>query len=170
MAHQLIRATAAAAALGLLGGCVILTASVRNGELLPSGRLAALTDGVSTSAQVVEAFGPPLRVARRGAGPAVGAPDLFEPFGGVPPAAADVAWWYRAERSGERWTGLGILRADVAEGTSYQQASDDLWLLLDGETGRLRAHVHRRWESKDPERKGSAGAGEAKPWSPEATQ
>ncbi|MBK9518341.1 MAG: hypothetical protein IPO09_13535 [Anaeromyxobacter sp.] len=169
MAHQLIRAAATAAALGLLGGCVILSASVRSGELLPDGRLASLKDGVSTSAQVVEAFGPPLRVARRGDGP-VGAPDLFAPFGGVPPAAADVAWWYHAERSGERWTGLGVLRADVAEGTSYRQASDDLWLLLDGETGRLRAHVHRRWESQDPERRDSARRGEADPWSPGATQ
>lgn len=152
------RRAALAAALGLLSGCVVMSASVSTGALLPDGELARLRDGATTRAQILEAFGPPRRLAHRGAG---GEAELLEPFGAIPPSPDDVAYRYRASRGKTTISELGLLKEMVAEQTTQESGSDDLWLLLDGRSGRLRAHVHRRLVSPGPDRHGVPAQGGA---------
>lgn len=155
------RTSLALAVAALLPGCLIAERS-RRGALLPEDAVAALRDGVTTRAEAVRAFGPPVVVARRDGTvrlrqvdePRVGdveVPGLhcFGPLATLPPLPGDVVYLYRAARVWER--SIFDLSEDcklclptVHRSSGLATTHDALYLLFDQETGRLRAHAHLR--------------------------
>jgi hypothetical protein len=152
----------ALAALPLLSGCLILPAftSARVGALLPEDGLAALRAGTPRR-QVLDGLGPPTAVVRRGTGAVrvpeaslrtsgseeVGEAFFFDRFADQPASPDDVVYFYRAHQLTTVGSGVVVIVLDKGglSGRSRDEHREDrLWVLLDGATGLMRAHVLER--------------------------
>jgi hypothetical protein len=153
---------ALAASLALLPGCLILPAfaSARTGSLLPDDRLAALKPGMSRL-ELLDGFGSPLAVVRRGSGPVrvpgvslrlagveeIPAELFFGRFADQPAGPGDVVYFYRAHQLTTVGSGVAVMvfNAGGLAGSSRDEHREDrLWVLLDGAAGLVRAHVLER--------------------------
>jgi hypothetical protein len=174
-------ACALAAALTLVPGCLVLPwfTSARTGSLLEKEHVAALRAGTPRR-EVLERLGPPLAVGRRGDG-AAPVPDVhlrrsggaeqpaswfFDRFAGVAAGPRDVVYFYCEHEL--RTSGSGAIVAVGNKGALVGSSTDEdredrLWILLDGETGLVKAHLHERDEPPPAQEAGDAASGEGDP-------
>jgi hypothetical protein len=144
-------------ALPLVSGCLCFPSvtHARAGALLPDC-LATVTDR-ATGREVLECLGPPLVVVRQGdaavrvsdvlyrryGGTEVPASSFFERFAPGEVAPGDVVYYWREHQIDTRGSGVLLIVGDKAalSGKSRIEEGDDrLWILLDGGTGRVKAH------------------------------
>lgn len=157
------------AALQLHSGCLIVPATTRAtiGALLPEEQLTRLRAG-ATRREILDGFGPPLAVVRRGSGPvqvpvlafrAEGAEALlversFERFVDQPAGPDDVIYFYRAHQVVTSGSGVALIIGDkggLIGDSRIEHRDERLWVLLDGSTGRVRAHRLEREQPPPPE-------------------
>lgn len=178
---------ALAAALPLLWGCMTtpLVAGNTTGALLPDDRLGALQPGRTTRSEVLDWFGPPLAFARDGAvapapeialrwaGFELGPPplSLFDKFPAGAVAGGDLVYYYRQDQdiASKSAVALMIFIPPAGGGVSpwkhsFERRTDELWVLIDGVTGVVKAVVFKRTEpprapSDTEERTTTASAG-----------
>lgn len=173
-------ACALAAALALAPGCLVLPwfTSARTGSLLAKEHVAALRAGTSRR-EVLERFGPPLAVARRGGG-AAPVPEVtmrrcggaeqpeawfFERFAGVAAGPSDVVYLYREHERRTEGSGAALVignKGGLVGSSTDEEREDRLWILLDGETGLVKAHLHER-DEPPPEQEAGAANGDGAP-------
>lgn len=157
LAPRRIRALGAAAALLLFSGCILRYSKTRTGALIPDERLSAIQDGVSTRAEVLEAFGPPLVVVRaehrvvrlpevrdrRFGAIEVPAETFLAPVGGSAALGPqDVVYYYQEHELLTIGSGRDI-HSFMGDSTTHE-ADDRLWIVLDRGSGHVKAHAHRR--------------------------
>jgi len=157
-----------AAAPLLLSGCLILPAGTRaqTGSLLPEERLATLRAGTSRR-EVLDWFGPPLAVVRRGAGVVrvpevslrtsgveeVAAARFFERFADQAASPDDVVYFYRAHQLVTIGSGVVLIlgnKGDIIGSSRDEHRDQRLWVLLDGARGVVRAHLLERTDPAPP--------------------
>lgn len=148
----------AAAALTLLwlgSGCFVIKQRLPADEPLPAARIGAIRAGATTRREILEWFGPPTGIARRGAVMVYPAPGVamrgrvdirsdavFELFSaGRTPRASDIVYYYDSACV----KGLGILFIPIVGGGGYTRevAVERLWILIDENTGLVEGHVFR---------------------------
>lgn len=149
---------ALAAALLLLSGCFPVFSRVRTGALVPHERLQMLRDGHTTRREVLDRFGPPLVVVRleraavrvpevgvrRSGGNEVPSAWFFDRFGGREEVGPhDVIYFYRQHELTTRGSGI-LMQGGVIGSSSDEDREDRLWVLVDGDTGLVKGHVHER--------------------------
>lgn len=147
-----------AAALLLLAGCVQVVSRVRTGSLVPEERVRALRDGQTTRREVLDALGPPLVIVRHGqdtvrvpdvglrrsGGTEVPATWFFDRFGGRDRLGAKaVVYYYREHELLTKGSGLAF-QSGIIGSSEDEHREDRLWILIDGGTWLVRAHVHER--------------------------
>lgn len=153
---------ALALAAGLLLPACLFADRARRGALLPAEAIESLRDGVTTRAEVVRSFGPPVVMARREGTvririldePRVGDVEwaglmCFGPLARLPAEPGDLVYLYRTARIWERYEvdhGPPCRYCLPTETRSGSQEStfDELYLLFDERTGILRAHANLR--------------------------
>jgi hypothetical protein len=145
-----------------LSGCLCFPTFTRatSGALLPDCATAVVRPG-ATGREVLECLGPPIVVVRQGDGTLpvpeieyrrsggldVPAASFFARFTPEEVAPGDIVYFYREHLVATDGSGVVIVayvgetaRAEVF-GTSARHPSDDrLWILVDGVTGRVKAH------------------------------
>lgn len=156
---RLALATVALAA----SACIIASTASRDGELLPDARLEAIRDGETSRREVLDWLGPPLVVTTRSAETIrvadvlgfgrygyreVAASSFFEPFAAQDIGPHDVVYFFGRHL-------ITHTRGSFATRTTHREEfeavhrNDRLWVLIDGATGVVRAHVHRRDPAPD---------------------
>jgi hypothetical protein len=151
----LARCAGVAALLFLLPGCFVFGERHQVDEPLPHDAIQGIRRGVTTRQEVLERFGPPTAVARRGAtmvypppGPGkrgrmdVQADTFLELFSvNRPLRDEEVTYYYDSSRI----KAIGFLIIPVIGGgyNSKRVAVERLWLLIDGSTGIVEDYVFR---------------------------
>ncbi len=161
----------AASALLALAGCWF--GSARSGATIEHDRAVKIVPGKTTKQELLDWFGPPVALVRRGATvtmPQTGvrpvgwrevqADTFFELFASRhPPAPDDLIYYYVAAEQSE--FGVFLL---VAGQTSRNVNESQLWVLIDGATGKVKDFVYRKGgDSASPaagKEPGAATAGE----------
>lgn len=162
-----------------------LVAGNTTGALLPDDRLGALQPGRTTRSEVLDWFGPPLAFARDGAvapapeialrwaGFELGPPplSLFDKFPAGAVAGGDLVYYCRQDQdiASKSAVALMIFIPPAGGGVSpwkhsFERRTDELWVLIDGVTGVVKAVVFKRTEpprapSDTEERTTTASAG-----------
>ena len=153
-ATRVIRTEAPIAACALLALAGCWSATARSGAVIEHDRAVQIVPGKTTKQELLQWFGPPLALLRQGATvtvPQVGvrpvgwrevqADTFFELFSSRPhpPAPEDVIYYYAAAEQTE----LGVFLL-VAGHSSREVHESQLWVLIDGGTGRVKDLVYRR--------------------------
>ena len=134
-------------------GCFVMGENHRTAGPVSGANAREIRDGATTRRQILERFGPPLAVARRGAvlalpypGPvpkgcrSVSSDSFLEPFSAVrPPGPADAVYYYEA--TDVRAT--GALAIPIVGGGFYSRelVTRRLWVLVDESAGIVEGHV-----------------------------
>ncbi len=138
-----------------LGGCFSITQQLPSGEPLDAGRIKAIRPGVTTRAEILERFGPPAAIARKGTTMVLPAPgpakrgrtevpsDAFlELFAASRPLKdAELVYYYDASAL----KGSGFLFIPIIGGGFYSReaVAERLWILIDRDRGIVEDYVFR---------------------------
>ena len=147
-------AVAALAALCLCG-CFVARENIAADEGLPGERIRGIRRGETTRQEILERFGPPVAVARRGTTMVYPPPgsarrgrsdvqsDAFlELFStGRPLRDSDIVYYYDSARL--KATGVLIIPLIGGGYHSREMVVERLWLLIDGNTGAVEDYVFR---------------------------
>lgn len=152
-----LMAAVALAALCLCG-CFVARENVLADEALPGEHIRGIRRGATTRQEILERFGPPVAIARRGTtmvypppGPEkrgradVQSDAFFELFStGRALRDTEIVYYYDSSRL----KGTGILIVPLIGGGSHSMevVVERLWLLIDERTGIVEDHVFRRAE------------------------
>ena len=154
-ARRIPRITAAVLAGLCLGGCVMVRERFQADEPLPRERIREIVRGATTRREILERFGPPAAVARRGRtmvfpppGPAkrgrqdVGSETFLELFSTARALReAEIVYYYDASRVEAN----GFVFVPLIGGGYYLNRIlvERLWLLIDENTGVVEDYVFR---------------------------
>lgn len=156
MRAALLPTAAAALAAFCLCGCFVARENIPADERLPGEHIRGIRRGATTRQEILERFGPPVAVARRGT------TMVYPPPGSAKRGRADVQSdaflelfaTGRALRDSEvvyyydssRLEATGVLIVPLVGGGyhSAEMVVERLWLLIDGETGVVEDYVFRR--------------------------